>query len=306
MFGNSEQRQIIIYLLFMSCHYVVGQEETIVKESRVQIKEGNFALKSSQQPGPLVSFGQNMLDKGDNQFFTFVDNLVGDGKEFVVVIPTYLHGFRDNFSLYVQLPVLAQYQNNEIRLGGLQDLLVQLEWAFYDNVQFKTTKQISAVVNGTIPIVSGSQTTVSNFGPKTYDSYGSPTVFLGFTADYFSTTWYTFISGGTKLSATRDDVTPGKQYLYQCGLSRNICAKADKYIFNITVEFNGTYREKEESHGMVNQNSGGNQILLGPSIWFSTPHFSFQAGISGVIYQHLYGIQNKDKYFASVEIGYKF
>lgn len=311
MCNNSKQIRVAVCLLLVSFGHLVfarqvGQEDKKVEEKREQIKEGNFALKSSQQPGPLVSFGQNMLDKGDNQFFMLADSFSGKDKEFVVIIPTYLHGIRNDLSLYVQLPILAKYKENGICLNGFQDLLAQLEWAFYDNVQFLTTKQMSIVVNTTLPTGQNSSEAISRFGPKVYGSYGSPTVFMGCTADYFNTAWYTFVSGGAKLSATNNGFTAGKQYLYQFGLSRNVCAKADTYIFNITVEVNGTYREQNEIHGMKDQNSGGNQILLGPSVWFSTPHCSFQAGISGVVYQHLYGIQNKDVYFASVEVGYKF
>jgi len=41
---------------------------TIANEKEIQhIKEGNFALPTSQQPSPLFSFGQNILDKGDIQ-----------------------------------------------------------------------------------------------------------------------------------------------------------------------------------------------------------------------------------------------
>ena len=42
-----------------------------------QLQIGNLALASSQQPGPLIGFGQNILGKKDLQFFCYVSDLVG-------------------------------------------------------------------------------------------------------------------------------------------------------------------------------------------------------------------------------------
>lgn len=273
------------------------------KEKIEQIKIGNFALKASQQPGPLVSFGQNMVDKGDVQIFSFIDDFAGCNKRLITVVPTMLYGLQNNFSLYIQIPVAAKYKEDNLTFHGLQDILMQLEYAFYDHIREATTNQISIVVNATLPTGDSS---FQSFHPKTFSNYGSPTFFIGFTADHFSPTWYSFISAGARIPTKNENVTIGKQFLYQCGISHNITALADAYIFNWLIEFDGTYKQKNKNFGITDPNSGGNQILLGPSLWLSTPHFSLQAGISAVIYQYLYGKQNKDTYFLSIEAGYKF
>lgn len=273
------------------------------EEKIEQVKVGNFALKPSQQAGPLISFGQNMVEKRDLQFFSFIDDFVGNNKKQVTIIPTILYGFQDNFSLYAQIPVIAKYREDSITFHGLQDILIQLEYAFYDHVSEETTSQMSIVVNTTLPTGDAS---FQSTHPRFYGNYGSPTFFIGFTADHFTTRWYPFVSFGAKIATKNESITSGDQFLYQWGLSRNIAAQADAYIFNVMVEFDGTYRKKDKINGMLDPNSGGNQILFGPSLWLSTPHFSFQIGLSGVIYQHLYGEQNKDTYFLSVNVGYKF
>ncbi len=306
-------KKLIYYIASLLFIFILNQSTLAKTESNTkkkkteekveQIKIGNFALKASQQPGPLVSFGQNMVDKGDIQIFSFVDDFAGYGKKLITVVPTMLYGFQSNFSLYIQVPVVAKYKEKNLTFHGLQDILMQLEYAFYDHITETTTNQISIVVNATLPTGDSS---FQSFHPRSYSNYGSPTFFIGFTADHFSPTWYPFISAGIRIPTKNENLTLGKQILYQCGLSHNITALADAYILNWMIEFDGTYRQKNNITGVTDPDSGGNQILLGPSLWFSTPDFSLQAGISGVIYQHFYGTQNKSTYFLSVEVGYKF
>ncbi len=301
---------ILIGPIFFVCWFIsvdARQEGNRQKQDPVeQIKQGNFSLKASQQPGPLMSFGQNMVDKNDTQLFVIVDDLQGQNRQLVTVIPTVLHGLRDDFSLYIQLPIVAKFQENYGSImRGVQDLLVQLEWAFYDKTTVDTTNQISLVGNMTVPTGSSPELDF-RVGPRLFGSYGTPTFFIGFTANYFTPEWYPFVSAGVKLMTPNDTIQYGHQYLYQWGLSKNICYRADRYIFNIMIEFDGTYRQKNMVRGVINQNSGGNQILFGPSLWYSTPHWNIQAGCSWYVYQQLYGVQNKDNYIVSVDVGYKF
>ncbi len=300
----SRSKLIVVVCLFLFADLNARQEGNKDEEKIEQIKVGTFALKASQQPGPLISFGQNMVDRGDLQLFSFIDDLAGCNTELIAVIPTLLYGFRDDFSLYVQLPVLAKFKQCNMVVHSLQDLLVQFEWAFIDKTTVDTTTQMTAVVNVTLP--TGGSTPSNSLSPRAHGSFGSPTFFIGFTAEHFTTTWYPFVSAGAKLTTKNQNSKLGNQFLYQCGLGRNICAKADAYILNWMVEFDGTYRQQNKTVGKIDPNSGGNQIFLGPSLWLSTPHFSLQAGISGVVYQHLFGKQNTSSYLVSVDVGYKF
>jgi hypothetical protein len=262
-----------------------------------QIKIGNFALPASQQPGPLVSFGQNMLDQHDLQFFAFIDQISGDNKQFTRVIPTILYGIRDNFSLYIELPIV-KFQLNDKSSQGVQYVLTQLEYAFYNNVAQELTQQITAVLNMTFPISSHCQLPAIGFG--------APSLFVGFTASRMSPSWYYFVSSGATIPAEHEKTKFGNQYLYQAGVSKNIASTSEKLTLNLTLEFDGIYAERNMIAGIINRNSGGNTMTLGPSIWVSTPRWIFQGGIAWYVYQNLFGVQNKNNYYIAVDIGYKF
>ena len=91
------------------------------------IKEGNFSLPTSQQPGPLLGFGQNIVDKHDVQVFLFPDFLVGPCKRFSELAPSVLYGIRDDLSLFVELPIAASFCLATQCSSGPEDLIAQLE-----------------------------------------------------------------------------------------------------------------------------------------------------------------------------------
>lgn len=291
----------LFFLYSIFCAHVMFAR--MEKPKIEQIKSGNFALLPSQQPGPLISFGQNMLDQHDLQFFCYSTDLIGDNSNLTSIIPEFLYGIRDNFSILFELPIASVFQVNDEVYQGLQDILVQLEYAVVDQVTYETTTQVTLVGNVTFPTGGKPSIHQQNFGSL---SFHGVTFFAGTTISHMTTVWYPFVSVGAQITTTGQNTKLGNQILYQAGFGRNISSKPDKYIFNVLIEFDGTYKEKNQNNRIIDQNSGGNQILLGPSCWFSTPHFTFQAGASWVVYQKLNGVQNKNSYCLAIDLGYKF
>ena len=72
------------------------------------------------------------------------------------------------------------------------------------------------------------------------------------------------------------------------------------------IEFNGAYTQQTKINNVRDPNSGGNTFFIGPSLWFSTEHFIIQSGIAFPLSQHLFGKQEKNTYFLSGYIGWKF
>lgn len=301
VFKRTFQRKIFfLSIFFLSEKFIVARN---VKPKIEQIKSGNFSLPSSQQPGPLISFGQNMLDQKDLQFFCYTYDLVGEDKNLTSIIPELLYGIADNFSVFVQLPIASVFQVKDESYQGLQDIKAQLEYAVVDQMSYDKINQITLVGNVTFPTGSNPSIHQQNFGSF---SYHAPTFFLGMTMSHTDTVWYPFVSVGAQITTTGQGVKLGNQFLYQAGLNRNILFVPEKYMFNLMLEFDGTYKEKNQTNGIIDPNSGGNQILLGPSCYFSTQRFIFQAGVSWIIYESLHGIQNKNNFLLGIDVAYKF
>lgn len=101
-------------------------------EDPQQIRIGNLALPTSQQPGPLFSFGQNIIDARDAQIYGTVYDFDAQCASYITVVPSFLYGFTDSFSLFVTMPCAAQYKNQDSCSSGSGDGSVQFEYAFFN------------------------------------------------------------------------------------------------------------------------------------------------------------------------------
>ncbi len=269
-----------------------------IQEEPPQI--GNFIFPSSEQPGPLISFGQNIIDKNQIQFFLEADKIGGVNKHTIDVVPSVLYGVTDNFSIFFNLPIAASFKDKAHQSSGLEDAFLQFEYAFYAYQNHNYTDQATVVTNMTFP--TGSADKRPNTG------FGSPSFFLGTTFNRIYVKWFLFTSYGTILTTEdKDDETKfGNQFLYQAGFGRNLFNIDSKWIFAGLVETDGTYAEKNKINGATDPNSGGNVVYVTPSLWISSKNLVFQLGAGMPVTQHLYGDQGKNRYLLEVNLGWTF
>ena len=83
---------------------------------------GNFALSISQQPTPLVSFGENIIDKGQVQLFLFADAFIGKHSYLTDVIPSVLYGIRDDLSFSSMSRSSPRNKNKSHHSSGIEDI----------------------------------------------------------------------------------------------------------------------------------------------------------------------------------------
>lgn len=287
----------IVWVLFFICCQLIAREVDDPKERQPE-KRGNFALPVSQQPAPLIGFGQNIMDRGDTQLFTYFDQLNGINQKSIAVTPTLLYAIRDSASLFIGLPIIAKAVSDNTCSSGVGDIIVQGEYAFFEKNTASTTNMLTCVANVTIPTGS-----VYKLPPT---GLGAPSFFLGATANHVAVDWYYFAAVGGVITTQKDDIKSGNQFLYECGLSKNINYVTDKFIFNWMLELDGIYIQQGSIGHIRSFNSGGNLIALTPSLWLSTPRTFVQAGISWFVSQHLFGDQNKNSLYAALDFGITF
>lgn len=98
-------------------------------------KVGNYLLTTSQQPGVLFGFGQNIVDKGDKQIFMNVNQFFGQRMNLSLLIPGFLYGIRDDLSLFAFFPIVAHQREGCNSSHGISDFFVQLEYTYLNNVK---------------------------------------------------------------------------------------------------------------------------------------------------------------------------
>lgn len=269
------------------------------KDEKIEnIKEGNFALPSSQQMFPLFSFGQNIVNKGDLLACMFISRVKGVQQKANSITPGILYGVTDSFSLFMNAPVATKLQSGTTCSSGIEDIFIQGEYAFHTHTTPTYQNQTTLVTTLFLPTGS------SHKQPPT--GFGSCSFFLGVTASHLSVNWHVFAQPGTLLTTSHHGTKFGDQFFYEFGVGKNFAYAPDKFVFSGMLEFDGTYTKRNKICGTIDPNSGGNVFSIAPSLWFSTQRLVFQAGISFPVSQHLFGIQNKNEYWAAFNIRWKF
>ncbi len=269
---------------------------------------GNFVLPISQQPSPLFSFGQNIVDKGDKIGYVNPIFLTGhDKKRFFYNELYFLYGLTDSLSIFGLLPAPVISKQDNVRNSGFGDIIVQMEYALFDK-RTETSIMQSTIV-GSIYLPTGIMQTdetdiISAHAPFTGN--GATSFFLGTTLSRTTTDWYSFGSIGgliTRHAGHRGKI--GNSFFYQAGIGHNLGRYCDKVML-LLLEIDGVWSGKDIICDEADFNSGGNIVYVGPVFYYANENTIIQAGFQMPIIQNLNGVQPKNSVLLSVSWAHKF
>jgi len=261
-------------------------------------KIGNFALPASQQPGNLIGFGQNILEKNQLQSFLLAEYFVGKQEYSIDIVPSITYGITDNFSVVFEAPMTPRLKENNHHSSGLEDISLQLEYAFFNKSTCNYEDEATIVAGSFFPSGCPNKTPPTGAGAMSY--------FLGLTYSRMTPDWIWFTAHGMNLKSSHHGTRFGNQFLYQFGLGRNICNIDSEWIFAWVAEVDGTFSQKNKILSETDPDSGGNIIYLTPSLWLSSEKLMLQAGVGFPIAQRLNGTQNRNQYLLVVNLGWTF
>jgi len=267
------------------------------KQEIKPLEVGNFALPTSQQPGPLISFGQNIIDKGQAQAFVMADYFRNRDGYTTILAPSLLYAFRDDLTIFAGVPIFPKNRQDENHSSGCGDAFIQFEYAYYNDQHTTYLDQATLVTNITIPTGSSKKNPSTGFGANSF--------FLGGTMSRLAIDWFYFIEAGGLWVGKSHGTQFGNEFLYQCGIGKNICYTKD-WIFLWMIEMDGTYSWKDIIDNAIDPNSGGNVIYVTPSIWISSHHLILQLGAGYAVYQHLNGDQPRNDWLLAMNLGWTF
>lgn len=260
-------------------------------------KIGNYSLPTSQQQGPLVGMGQNIVDKNDILLVVFSDQYKGKRNNIIETWPGFLYGISNQCSLYWALPFYIKNKNDYFESSGIQDIFLQLEYAYFTKPYHDGAFQSTCIGNITFPTGSAEK--------KPPTGLGSTSFFLGLTFQYQAFYWAIYTAYGATLTTKKNGRQFGNEFYYQYELE-GIIASPPGWIFAWMLELDGTYTQRNIINNKKDPNSGSNIIFLTPSIWISSAHLMLQLGVGAPIYQSLRGKQNKFSYSIVSNFEWKF
>lgn len=260
--------------------------------------EGNLALPISQQPGPIVGFGQNIVDKNDFLGLFEYGRLKGKHQKYNTIAPSFVYGINDHSSLFVRIPIAIDFKDNNRHSSGVGDVTAQYEYMYYS--KDRPTYGIMGTVVGNIGFPTGS------LKKDPYTGFGSTSFFLGTTLSYLSIEWVLYGSPGITFTTSHHGNKVGNQFLYQWGFGKNIAYYPKEWILTWIIEFNGLYKKRDAFHHVIDKNSGENLLLGGFTLWFATQKFAATGSVSLPVTQHQFGHQHKNQYFFEIVLAWKF
>ncbi len=292
--------KIVFLCAMIACVNIHAKEGETPAEEMRQVKEGNFAVDGTMQPGPSLGFGQNIIDKGDTLGIFYPVMILGKKKNLTEIAIEILYGMREDLSVLVAFPTAVHFKEDGNRSSGSIDTIVQFEYAFYAEHKPTYTNQLSAVAAMYFP--TGDECKVPATG------FGSPSFFLGVVAAHYEPYWLGYTSFGAFLpTKNMEGVRAGNNFYYQFGYGRNIAYSPNKWILMWSFELSGIYSQKSRVNGVVEKNSGSNIVYVGPALWFSTQRFFLEIGVDPIVSQHLFGEQEgKTTALLSVYTGFRF
>ncbi len=273
------------------------KKDKVPKPEKI-LKIGNLAFPQSQQPTPLISFGQNLIDEGQFDLQLVANELKGRGQYFIEFDTAIIYGIKNYLSIYINVPDAIRSRVGKQHSSGLKDTQIQFEYAAYTKENYTYYNQMTIVANVTIPTGSVKK------NPPT--GTGSNSFFIGGTFSRMGINWFYFTSYGGILNASSHRTQFGNQFLYQYGVGRRIFSN-DSWLFDWMLEFDGTYTGKNKIEGVIDPNSGGNMIFVTPSLFLSSKeHLVIQLGIGFPIVQQLFGHQKREDYLLQTKISWNF
>lgn len=241
-------------------------------------KRGNLLLKESQQPSPLFSFGQTIINKGDFLLAQYLFRVRGqiptcDDLKFMQTTSALLYGVSDKCSFAMALPVAIQFDQGPVSNTGVDDLTIQLEYALLSTDHTRGSGQITVV--GQLIVPAG----------KPEIGFGSTAAFLGLTFSYMADQEYLFTNYGATFHSHAGDLKLGTEFFYEFGIGYNFGNPFGGILTGI-FEIDGIYRRRNRLACVVQENTGNHVLYMGPTLFFSLEKVQVIAGIQIPATQH--------------------
>ncbi len=122
-----------------------------------------------------------------------------------------------------------------------------------------------------------------------------------------ASTVYTIASEGTQETDLGDIFSYNFALSYRLFGQQGLSYQAPKYAFDTILEFNGEWRDKEENHGLKDNNSGGNIAYISPGLRFAAAkNISMAASFGIPVVQDTNGDQVEPDYRVISSINFSF
>lgn len=270
--------------------------------SLLVISEAAFATGH----GPTWTLATPTLGKGQLSSDTMFMSLTNEDDTAFMTREVIGYGVNEDFQLNLSFPLspvidkLADPPRTRMNalMGGFADVEGSAMWRFHSNA-FDVGKRFESTL-----LVSGSLPTEEERGGVGV----GPSLNVAAVTGYVSRGWYAWAGAGFQYYFEHDEDRLGElPYLtaavaYRPAYFRQAGSPDIRFFVESIAEF----PQENVLDGIDDPNSGGERILVGPSVLYLTGNLGFSAGAMFPVYQELDGTQAEEEFRANLTFTYWF
>lgn len=250
---------------------------------------------------PIFGFGNTILKKNELIIGQGLYNFQFERGRATFLLPALLYGITDSLSLSLYASIASNEQEGgcrDISSFGISNTSIVGEYAFFKKKHSTTDIEYRATLYCNLGLPVPDQ----KIPPLGYES----TTFLLGTAGKISTqSWRVFSFLGALLPTKANRTEYGKQFFYEIGCG--VSLKHTKTFSAIMLlECDGRFMQQDTTGPMLDPDSGGSIVLVGPGIVLRHGRFVFDGAFQAPVFQSLNGKQEKRLYRFAFQIFWIF
>lgn len=229
---------------------------------------------------PIFGIGPETIFKYGTGIETEVEYEKGKSDSILGLYEEILFGLRQDLSITLRVPYIIQKKAPDSIANGLGDLVLRGKFRFFK-------KDYSGASNK-LALVGGVKFPTGNKKDTPPLSTGSFDFIVGLTAGHESRRWYLFSDIRYRYNTKGDSVKKGDRLLYDFAAGvRPALSEYYKPDLVMLLELSGELRNKDRVNSLIDNNSGGSILYLGPSFLWSYRNWMLKGGIQVALYQNL-------------------
>jgi len=248
---------------------------------------------------PVFSLGPETIYKGGVGIEAEAEFDKADGKRGTEFDYEILYGVTENISVTLEIPHLIEGRERNKTSNGLKDIVLRGKYQLLKRDALGVQDKAALIYGLKFP--TGSEDKVPQTGSGSWDHL------FGLSVAHESTTLYGFLTGRYLLKTQSGAREKGDQVLIDVAVGFRPWLRPYK-SWDLVILWENSYifSAKTERDDMKIPDSGGHEILTGPTILWSIRNLMIKGGIQFPLWQDLHGNQQERDFRAQLAAEYHF
>lgn len=247
---------------------------------------------------PIFSLGPETIFKGGvgiETEFEYGEN----GEKETAIHTEILYGVTEKLSLTLGIPYLIEKEGNDETLQGLGEIEFRTKYQLFRKDTLGAQDKLTLLYGIKFP--TGDEDKEPSLGSGAVDHT------FGLSIGHESTTLYGFATGRYVLRTDSGGRDKGDRFLFDIAFGARPWLRPYKsWDLVLLLENNYIYSEKDEINGATKLNTGGHEILTGPTFLWSIRNLMIKGGVQFSLWEDLNGNQKDSEYHAKLAVEWHF